>query len=264
MPVDRRGRILKGRAVKRFIARPALAAALLSPLLFTGCAAPLKDPWGLAALRGEASAAAAPRLVQADLDVRVEAPGTPPVGARFYAEPGRRYRLDVAGFLTPVAATWFWRDGGWLLVRHDTREVVTGTGTSLVLQGAAPLVIPDVHAILGFLWGAPLPGFSGRADSVAADGSGIVWWRSGGVSWTGRFDARTGLCREVSSEAVTMQYFRHGVRGGRVIPGEIRVFMAGEKVLTLEVRDLISDPVWKKDPLVLTIPAGYDTAPGRP
>ena len=239
------------------IRRSIRIAAGLAAGVLSACAPPLKDPWGLAVLRGEIpDARPVPHTLQADLGVRAEASGALPFTARLYAEPARRYRLDAFGFLTPVAASWLWRDEAWTLVRHDTREVVNGTGTSVTLEGATPLVLPDVHAVFGFLWGNPLPGFTGAA--LASD-SGIVAWTHEGTAWRGRFDLKTGLCREASSAGLTLRYARHVLRGGLVVPGEIQVFLGTGRILTLEVRDRVAEPVWKKDPFALSIPAGYDT-----
>ncbi len=252
--------------------------------LFTACAPPLKDPWGLAVLRGQAAAAAAvaaaesatPRTLQADLSLAAEAAAIP-LSARLYAEPGERYRLDIFGLFTPVAASWAWEADAWRLVRHDTREVVIGTGTSFIPLPASgqPLMIPDVHAVLGFLWGQPLPGFQpARADS-AAPGSGAeegaagketageergrVAWTYGGKPWTARFDPATGLCLEVSSPDMTVRYARHARQGARVLPREIGVWVDGARMVTLTVRERRENPPWKRDPFVLTIPPGYDS-----
>src|SRR5690606_26883875 len=100
------------------------------------------------------------------------------------AEPGHRYRLDIFGLFTPVVASWAWQADGWRLVRHDTRTVITGTGTSFISLAASgrPLVIPDVHAMLGFLWGQPLPGFTSALVDTSP-GRGVVAWTQGGTPW---------------------------------------------------------------------------------
>lgn len=284
---------------------PCFRLALLSLLFLSACAPPLKDPWGLAVLSGEAVVEEPlPRTLQADLTVVAHNPdtraSTMPVSSRLYAEPGQRYRLDIFGLFTPVVATWAWEANAWRLVRHDTREVVTGTGTSFIPLPASgqPLVIPDVHAALGFLWGQPLPGFrrvgSGHADSTlptpesgagtgvgekasgtgalpASEGPGDpedpgnpdppgqVAWTYGGKPWTARFDPATGLCLEASSPDMTLRYGRYERQGARAVPREIEVWIEGARVLTLSVRARGENPVWKRDPFVLTIPAGYDS-----
>lgn len=285
---------------------PCFRLALLSLLFLSACAPPLKDPWGLAVLSGEAVAEEPlPRTLQADLTVvahnaESRAP-TIPLSSRLYAEPGHRYRLDIFGLFTPVAASWAWEADAWRLVRHDTREVVIGTGTSFIPLPASgqPLMIPDVHAVLGFLWGQPLPGFrrvgSGHADSTLptpgrgagagvgekASGTGAfpapegpgdpenpenpgqVAWTYGGQPWTARFDPATGLCREVSSPDMTLRYGRYERQGARAVPREIEVWIEDARVLTLSVRARRENPAWARDPFVLTIPPGYDSTAVR-
>lgn len=273
--------------------------------LLAACAPPLKDPWGLAVIRGQATAPPdTPRTLQADLSLAAHAAGAIPLSARLYAEPGQRYRLDIFGLFTPVVATWAWEANAWRLVRHDTREVVTGTGTSFIPLPASgqPLVIPDVHAALGFLWGQPLPGFrrvgSGHADSTlptpesgagtgvgekasgtgalpASEGPGDpedpgnpdppgqVAWTYGGKPWTARFDPATGLCLEASSPDMTLRYGRYERQGARAVPREIEVWIEDARVLTLSVRARRENPAWARDPFVLTIPPGYDSTAVR-
>jgi hypothetical protein len=230
-------------------------------LTLTACAPVLQDPWGQAVSRGEAPAARPiPKSIQADLGVRANSAGAMPLTSRLYGEPSARYRLDVFGFFTPIAASWLWRDEAWTLVRHDTREVIQSTGNSIVLEGATPLIVPDVHAVFGFLWGNPLPGY--RGEALETD-SGGVFWTAGGIPWRGRFDQKTGLCLEASSAELTLKYGRHVMRRGVVIPGEVQVFLGTEKVLTIEVRDLVETPIWRKDPFTLIVPPGYDTLSPR-
>lgn len=247
--------------------RAALAGAALSvALLVAGCAAPLRDPWGLAVSGGRAPASVPlPRAVQADLGVTAHEQGALTLSARLYAEPLERYRLDIFGLFTPVAASWAWggagREGTWTLVRHDTREVVTGTGVSFVppVSGGTPPAVPDVHALLGFLWGRPLPGFPGEEGVLVAADSGRVSWVHAGVPWRARFDPATGLCLEAWSPDMTLKYERHARHDGRVIPGRLQVWVSGARVLTLDVRGRTEAPVWSKDPFLLVVPRGYDS-----
>src|SRR5690606_7237803 len=155
-----------------------------------------------------------------------------------------RYRLDIFGLFTPVAASWLWQNDAWLLVRHDTRPALTGTGSSSVLtpDAGAPLSIPEPPAASGCLWGHGPPGFTGLAEALAGRGrvenlvigdSGRVSWTQEGTPWTARFDPATGLCLEASSPQVTLRYARHArAPWGRVLPGEVQVFARGDKVLT--------------------------------
>lgn len=269
---------------------PCFRLALLSLLFLSACAPPLKDPWGLAVLRGEAVAEEPlPRTLQADLTVvahnaESRAP-TIPLSSRLYAEPGHRYRLDIFGLFTPVAASWAWEADAWRLVRHDTREVITGAGTSFIPLAASgrPLVIPDVHAVLGFLWGQPLPGFTAPVDAPPGSGAGegtgdeegnagkegqdeepgVVTWTQGGKPWRARFDPATGLCFEASSPDMTLRYGRYERQGARAVPREIEVWIEGARVLTLSVRARRENPAWARDPFVLTIPPGYDSTAVR-
>ncbi len=288
--------------------RSLVLLAAVSLMGLVACAPPLKDPWGLAVVRahedahgdarGDAVLSPPPHTLQADLTVTAHVPGAIPLSSRLYAEPGRRYRLDIFGLFTPVVASWAWYGAGhgaghgagytadtlkepaqgpagdtdeWLLVRHDTREVVTGTGTSFIPLAASgkPVMIPDVHAVLGFLWGQPLPGFDGTSTTSPARGAGEggreggavheVRWVHGGRPWSARFDRATGLCLEASSPDMTVRYGRHARQGERVLPREADVWIDGARVLTLSVRTRRENPVWQRDPFVLTIPAGYDS-----
>lgn len=247
----------------RFILALAAPALLLVTLTLTACAPPLKDPWGLAVLRGDVSdipaPAPAPRTVQADLGILAHAPGALPVSSRFYARPGRAYRVDILGLFTPIAATWLWQDDAWTLVRHDTRQVIFGTGTALD-HASFPLTILDVHAVLGSLWGELLPGFPGDSTLLQHD---TVLWVHDGTPWSARFDPATGLCLEVSSPGMTVRYARYAHEGARVVPREVEVLAHGARVLSLTVKQRVENPVWPRDPFVLTIPPGYDTATVR-
>jgi hypothetical protein len=248
-------------------ARAARACACAAALLLAACAAPIRDPWGLAVARGDSVAARAPATFQADLGVRPRVPGAVPFSARLYGErlapagdssgvSSRRYRLDVFGFPSAIVASWLWRDGHWLLVRHDRREAVSGEGSALGAEDS-PLRLPDVAAILGALAGEPLPGYPGSGTSVA-DGHGLVRWISGGTIWEARVDPNTGLCREARSASLTLRYAKHRRHEGVVIPDEIEVVTGGNPLLSLVVRDWKGAPVWKKNPFDLSVPPGYE------
>jgi hypothetical protein len=227
-------------------------------LWLAGCAPPLKDPWGLSVLRGEApSPQPIPATFQADLGVQPRAPGSFPFSTRLYAEPSRRYRLDVQGFPSLIAASWLWDEGQWVLVRHDKREVRKGSGAGLEQDGV-PLRLPDVHAVLGFLWGAPLPGFPGRDSAAGARRDGSVRWTHAGEPWEARFDPVTGVCREARSPSLALRYASHRAHGKLAVPEEVEVFVGGESVLVLSVREWIVSPQWKKDPFSLSIPDSYE------
>jgi hypothetical protein len=197
-----------------------------------------------------------PQTIQADLSVLPRARGAVPFSARLYAEPLHSYRVDVFGFPSLLAASWLWQNDQWLLVRHDKREARTGSGATLAEEGL-PLRLPNVHDALGFLWGAPLPGYPGR-DSAMADGGGVVRWTHEGEAWEARFDPVTGLCREARSPGLRLRYALHGPHGGMIIPGEAEIFSGGESLLLLRVRDWVASPPWKKDPFVLPVPEGYE------
>lgn len=271
----------------RFVAFAFPVAGLLA-----ACAPPLKDPWGLAVLRSQAAGPdpvappAVPESLQADLGVSPHARGAFPFSARLYAEPvdrtgsppapssssladtapssvpsAPRYRLDAFGFASTLAATWLWTRDAWVLVRHDERTVQRETGAALAIPGV-PFHLPDVHAVLGFLWGRPLPGFPGGAalaDTSRRDG--IVRWTHEGSPWEARFDPATGLCLEVRSPRFAVVYRKHRAHGELVVPGEAEVFVGGEPLVTLVVRDWVAAPPWRRDPFEVTVPAGYHVLP---
>jgi hypothetical protein len=254
------------------------AAPLL--LALASCAHTIKDPWGLALIQGVSRGQTPARLqgpdsLQADLGITPRTPGAMPFSVRFYADLGdsgrfhvdsaRRYRIDVFGFPSLIAASWLWKENAWILVRHDQRSIRRGTGA--VLQPDMPLNLPDVHAVLGFLWGAPLPGFPGT-DSLTlsqtgglvrplSQPGGLVRWTYRGEAWEARFDTTTGLCREVSSSSINIRYRQHRLRGGFVVPDEAEIFLEGKSLLTLRVREWAGSPRWKKSPFELIVPAGY-------
>jgi hypothetical protein len=238
----------------------------LCACLFVACAAPVRDPWGVAIARGESVAPRLPASFQADLGVRPHAAGSLPFSARLYGEAhsssdsavraSRRYRLDVFGFPSAVMASWVWNDGNWLLVRHDMREAISGEGIALGAEDS-PVRIPDVPAVLGVLAGEPLPGYPGTGQPVA-DSGGIVRWYFRGEPWRARIDPDNGLCRKVESPSLALLYARHHLHDGVVVPDEIQVLADGDTLLSLSVRDWKASPAWKKDPFNLGVPVGYE------
>lgn len=228
-------------------------------LLCVACAPPLKDSFGLALRRGETPVQPpVPDSLQVDLEVLPQAPGLAPFSARLYAEPLHRYRLDVFGFPSMLAASWLWERGGWTLVRHDRREVSHGTGAGLDLEGL-PLRVPDLNAVLGFLWGAPLPGFQ-EAGVFSGTGNGgeTLRWLHGGEEWTARFEPITGVCREAASPNLMLRYARHRARGNLVVAERTEIFVDGKLELILQVRSWTRAPSWKRDPFSLKIPESYE------
>lgn len=243
------------------LAAGARPAALLAALLLAACAAPVRDPWGLAVVRGQMpSKPPVPASLQADLGLQPQARGALPFSTRLYAEPGVRYRLDVFGFPSLLAASWLWQDETWLLVRHDKRQVLSGSGP-LRAQADLPLELPDPHAALGFLWGNPLPGFpdSGAVPpGFTADSTGLVRWVYKDEPWEARIDPATGLCREVRSPRLTLRYAFHRKHAGLVVAEQAEIFSGGESLLVLKVRDWVASPPWKKDPFIMKVPEGYE------
>jgi hypothetical protein len=246
-----------------------LIMAASVPLALVSCAPTIKDPWGLSLSRGETPARLQrPDSLQADLGITPRTPGAMPFSVRFYADLGdsgrfhadsaRRYRIDVFGFPSLIAASWLWKENAWILVRHDQRSIRRGTGAVLA-QADMPLNLPDVHAVLGFLWGAPLPGFSGEDSLTLSQTGGVVRWTYRGEPWEARFDTTTGLCREVSSPSIILRYRQHRLRGGFVVPDEAEIFLDGKSLLTLRVREWAASPPWKKNPFELAVPMGYST-----
>jgi hypothetical protein len=226
-------------------------------MLLVGCATG-RDPWGLALRRGEAPGAlsSVPDSLQADLAVTAREPGTPPFSVRIYAKPMVAYRLDVIGFPAVIAASYLWKDGRWMWIRHDRKQVREGVGDPLEIEGTS-LRLPDVHAVLGFLWGRPLPGLIGSDSLLARGPQGEVRWRHRGEIWSAKLDKTTGLCREAGSPSLSIRYGNYRNHGGRWIPTETEVFLEGESVLLLHVREWKESPVWRKNPFTLTPPASY-------
>jgi hypothetical protein len=253
---------MRGEAVKRF--RAAALGALLAAGL-SGCAAP-RDPWGLEVSRGrEPAPLSVPDSLQAELAVSPGEPGSLPFTARLYARPGKSgaparparpaYRLDAFGFSAAALASYRWRDGAWLLVRHDEKRFWEGRGNGLEVEGAS-LSLPDVHAVLGFLWGDLLPGFPGGAFTADT----LVRWTHQGEPWEAAFDPETGVCREARSPSLRIRYAMYKMRDGRALPEQAEIFVDGKPAAVLRLRGLVRNPDWKKDPFQLNIPPAY--APG--
>lgn len=245
------------------------AGAMLS---LAACAPPLRDPWGLSIRRGETPAPRAlPKTLQVDLGLQPGARGSLPLSARLYAEPpaessaaspaspasSGRYRLDVFGFPSQIAASWLWDKGEWILVRHDKREARAGKGP-LPEQEGLPVRLSDVHEALGFLWGEPLPGFASADTAFSVGADGVVRWRRNGEPWEATLDSATGLCREARSPHLTLRYRRHHRQDDLVVAAETEVYAGEESLLVLRVRDWVASPPWKKDPFLLRVPEGYE------
>jgi hypothetical protein len=250
---------MRGEAMKRLRA-PALAGLIAAGL--SGCAAP-RDPWGLEVSRGrEPAPLSAPDSLQAELTVSPAEPGSLPFTARLYARPPKNgapasparpaYRLDAFGFSAAALASYRWSDGAWLLVRHDEKRFWEGRGNGLEVEGAS-LSLPDVHAVLGFLWGELLPGFPGEA--FAADT--LVRWTHQGESWQAVFDPVTGACREARSPSLKIRYALYKSRDGRALPEQAEIFVDGRPAAVLRLRGLVRNPAWRKNPFLLPVPAAY-------
>jgi hypothetical protein len=233
---------------------------LVAALLLTACA-PLKDPWGLAVRRGitidgEVQPPNLPDSLQADLAITPREPGLVPFSVRLYARPNRAYRIDAFGFPSVIAASYLWLDGRWMWIRHDNKQVWEGVGNEFQVEDS-PLRLPDVHAVLGFLWGRSLPGFIEKDSLLAPGPAGEVRWMYHGALWEARMDPATGLCREVRSASLRMTYRSHERRSGRVVPLETEVFIDGASVMVMRIRELKDAPVWRRNPFMLAAPAGY-------
>ena len=234
------------------VATPLVAVWLVA------CAPVLKDPWGIAVSQGrDAEALSPPDSLQADVGVTPRERGLMPFSVRVYAKPRQAYRIDAFGFPSLIAASYLWIGGRWTWVLHDKRQVWEGVGNQVELEDS-PLRLPDVHAVLGFLWGQPLPGFLQRDSLLAPGPAGEIRWSYQGEVWEARIDAATGLCREVRSPSVTLRYGLYERRGARVTPGEVEIFMDGASVLALRLRGLNEAPKWKKSPFQLLPPAVYE------
>ncbi len=236
-------------------------------MLLVACA-PLKDPWGLAVRRGLTAPSSpyggetaflpprAPDSLQADVGISPREPGMLPFSARLYAKPNHAYRIDAFGFPSLIAASYLWIDGRWIWIRHDKKQVMQGVGNEFEMEDS-PIRLPDVHAALGFLWGRALPGFTERDGLLAPGPAGEVRWVYRGETWEALIDPATGLTREVRSASLSMKYSHYERRGGRIVPGQAEIFMEGVSVMVLRLRELDQAPSWRKNPFLLSAPAGY-------
>ena len=242
------------------------SVTILAAMLLIACA-PLKDPWGLAISRGlsghsdphggdSIAPPAAPDSLQADVGITPRESGLFPFTTRVYAKPNHAYRIDAFGFPSLIAASYLWIDGRWIWVRHDKKQVMEGVGNEFEIEDS-PLRLPDVHAVLGFLWGRPLPGFTERDSLLAPGPAGEVRWVYRGEIWEALIDPKTGLCREVRSASLSIKYGLYERRGGKVLPGQAEIFIEGTSVMVLRLRELNEAPSWRKNPFLLSPPAGY-------
>jgi hypothetical protein len=220
-------------------------------ILLISCA-PTRDPFGLALLKGRTPSPAAPESLRVDVGIALSQKGALPFSARLYAEPYRRYRLDAFGFPSRIAASYLWIEGRWTLQLYAKREIFQGRGDSVSLDvDGLSLHLPDVHALLGPLWGDPLPGFRNRDSGTLARSGDTLRWSSRGINWLARFDSLTGLCLETHSSTLKFRYSHHQRQGARIVPRDIEVFLNGESVMELQVNQIDEHPVWKKDPFTL-------------
>lgn len=219
--------------------------------------APTKDPFGMVLREGRVPSLVVPESLSVDLSILPSRKGSTPFSARLYARPHQQYRLDAIGF-TSVVASYLWSGGHWTLLLNEKRESWEGEGDSLSLESAG-LHIPDVHAVLGFLWGEVLPGFHNRNDGLLAWSGDTLRWSSHGTHWAARFDSSTGNCLQVSTSdgSLAFEYTKHQRFGAQVLPGEVEVFVNGESTLLLHINRVEAHPAWKRDPFALTVPASY-------
>ncbi|HAO98862.1 MAG TPA: hypothetical protein DCQ83_02325 [Fibrobacteres bacterium] len=218
--------------------------------------APTRDPYGLALRQNpEQVPSAVPDSLRADLGITPRKKGAPSFGARFYARPHQQYRMDALG-LTSIAASFLWDRGQWALVLHDKREVWTGKGDTLDVKDM-PVRLPGVHALLGFLWGDPLPDFRDRDSGSGAWSGDTLHWSAHGTAWKAIFDPN-GLCLSVRSSSLEIAYRGHRKFGTRILPQDVEVFAKGESLLLLRVNGIEDVPSWSRNPFVLKIPEGYE------
>ena len=223
-------------------------SAAISILCLISCA-PTRDPFGLALRQGHTPVVAAPESLTVDLDIHINQKGAPPFSVRLYAQPYRRYRIDIFGFASQVVASYLWTDGHWKLSLNQRGQRWEGQGDSLSLDvEGVSLHLPDIHGVLGFLWGEPLPGFRNRDDSVLAWSGDTLRWSFHGARAEARFDPSNGTCIETQLETLQLRYGPVHRFGSRVIPEEVEVFVDGESRLTLKVKKVQDHPIWKKNP----------------
>ncbi len=226
-------------------------------MLLVSCAPSIRDPFGTALRQGVVPASSAPESLTVDLGVSLQRKGVPPFSARLYAQPYRRYRLDAFGFASQVEASYLWKDGRWTLLLNENREAREGSGDTLEMRDAG-LKLPSVHALFGFLWGDPLPGFRDRDSGTMAWSGNTLRWKFQGVAWEAFFDSARGVFLEARSASLTLRYGRYRRVGNRVLPGEVEASSPGEPPLLLKVERVEDFPAWKRDPFALKIPEGYD------
>jgi hypothetical protein len=204
--------------------------------------------------------------LRADLGILILNPkGAPPLSGRLFASADSsgnvRFRLDIFGFPSLLAASWFQSANQWTLMLPQRREVWEGKGESMTLSGLGPesgdLTLPAAEGLFGFLFGHPLIGFDGR-DSVAPTWSGdTLRWIHRGVGWAATYDTAHGICRQVFSPTLRVRYGRYRRQGNRAVPREVEIEMDGRPALSLRVNGLEDVTVWKRDPFAFSIPEGY-------
>jgi hypothetical protein len=234
-----------------------LGAGVVAFLLLLTACAPTRYPLGLALRQGRLPPVSVPDSLRVDLEILpLATPGAFPVSARLYAQPHRRYRLEVFGFASVIAASYLWQEGHWILLLHQKHAAFYGQGDSLIIEGQE-IRIPDVHALLGFLWGEPLPNFLDR-DGEALDWRGdTLRWSAHGIAWWARFDPASGACLEAHSPSLGLKYGALRSFSKRALPEEVRVVKDGHAMLALRVRQVEDFPAWKMNPFVLKVPSGY-------
>ena len=229
---------------------------LLLTVFLISCAPPIRDPFGTALRQGRVPSSVAPESLSADLGITPRQKGLSPFAARLYARPYHQYRVDAMGLVSTVAS-YVWAGDHWTLLLNEKREVWTGAGDTLDVEGL-PLRLPGVNAVLGFLWGDPLPGFRNRdADTLAWSGD-TLQWKVHGTRWQAIFDPVSGACLEARSSELALRYSGQRRYGSHVLPGEVEVFADGKSLLLMDINKVEEHPGWKKNPFELSVPASYE------
>ncbi len=230
---------------------------LISLGLFLACAT-LKDPYGLGIRQREPSLAI-PESLRVEMEIIPHEPRMPPLSARLYIRTwpeSRAYRMDLYSFPLFLVASWLWEPQGSLLLLHDRREFLRGKGDSLNL-GWDVSPKPDIHALLGFLWGRPLPYWrDAEANSTLWKGD-TVYWEAHGKSWQAQFDPHTGACHFVASPGLRLEYGKLMRVGNRVLAQSVEVIVEGKPMLSMRIKKIEDKPSWKKSPFSLNVPKDY-------
>lgn len=204
--------------------------------------------------------------LRADMGIQLpNSKGPSSLSGRIYASADSagesRFRVDIFGFPSQIAASWFYREQHWTLLLHLKREIWEGEGGNLSIpelgRGDEALQLPDARELFGFLFGQPLVGFMDRDSLTPFWKSDTLQWSHQGIPWAARFDTTLGNCLEVFSSRLRIRYGHPKMMGNRVVPMQVAVEVEGRPTLSIQVSGLEEVKVWKTNPFVFSIPRTY-------